>query len=76
MIMIYFWVCCGNDGFRHHCIVSKSRKMTLLIKLGDTGRMSVVIDVSIPVIGGACKAKLRVADHSARDSIQNIWQCL
>ena len=80
---MYFWICCEDDGFRHaldslqfHSIVSESRKMTLLIKLGDTGRMSVVMDVGIPVIGGACKAKLRVADHSGRDGIHNIWLCL
>lgn len=83
MIMIYFCVCCEDDDFRHaldslqfHCIEPESRKMTLLIKLGGTGRMSVVMDVGIPVMGEACKAKLRVADHSGRDGIHNIWLCL
>lgn len=50
--------------------------MTLLIKLGDRGKMCVVVDVGIPVIGGACDAKLRAADHSGRDGIHNIWLCL
>lgn len=50
--------------------------MTLLIKMGDIGRMSVIMDVSIPVMGRVCKAKLRVADHSGRDSVHNIWLCL
>jgi len=76
MIMVYFWVCCEHDGFRHaldslqfHCIVSESRKMTLLF------RLSVVMHASIPVIGGMCETTLMVADHSGRDNIHNMWLC-
>lgn len=83
MVMMYFWVSYEDDGFRHaldslqfHRIVFESRKMTLLIKLEDTGRMSLVMDVGIPVIGGVCEAKLRIADHPGRACVHNIWLCL
>lgn len=59
MIMMYFWFCCEDDAFRHaldslQFFLSESKKMTLLIKLGDTGRISVVVDVGIPLVDGAC----------------------
>lgn len=83
MIMMYFWVCCEGDGLRYaldslqfHCVESESRKMALLIKLVYVDRMSVVMGVGKPVIGGACEVKQRVPVHSGGDGIHNIWLCL
>lgn len=58
MVVTYFFFCCEDDAFRRALdslqFSLNTTKMTLLIKLEDMGRISVVMDVGIPLVNGTC----------------------
>lgn len=58
MVMMYFFFCCEDDAFRLALdslqFSLNTTKMTLLINLEYTGRISVVMDMGIPLVNGTC----------------------